>query len=162
MMSGNYEVKQISPFSIHRLIQVENILFRCGKNMAEKENLHHWNNAHIKNVLIVCLCALKNKIYLVLDGTTPIATYQTKVLGDKLRFQKLATMPVFSGRGIGSFCLCKIECQAVDCGCKYVRCEVYDKSSHAIDFYKHRGYVVAGKVLTLKYTELIMEKALKQ
>ncbi len=159
-MSENYAVKQVLPFSIRRLIQVENILFKCGKNMAEKENLHHWDNAHIKNALIVCLCALKNKVYLVFEGTTPIATYQTKVICDKIRFQKLATIPDYSGRGIGSFCMSEIERQASNCGCKSVCCEVYDKSTHAINFYKHKGYVVVGKEETLKYTELIMEKAL--
>ena len=159
-MPENYAVKQISPFSIHRLMQVENILFKCGKNMAEEQNLHHWDNSHIKNAVIVCLCALKNKIYLVFDDVTPIATYQTKVIGDNFRFQKLATTPDFSGRGIGSFCMREIERQASNSGCKSVCCEVYDKSTHAINFYKHKGYVVVGKEETLKYTELIMEKAL--
>lgn len=159
-MPENYAVKQISPFSIHRLLQVENILFKCGKDMAEKDDLHHWDNVHIKNALIVCLCALKNKIYLVFNESTPVATYQTKVIGDKLRFQKLATAPDFSGCGIGSFCMHEIEHQAIKCECKSVFCEVYDKSTHAINFYKHKGYVVVGKEETLKYTELIMEKAL--
>ena len=157
-MLENYAVKRVSPFSIRHLMQVEGILYKCGKNMAEKDDLHHWDNAHIKNAIIVCLCVLKNKIYLVFDGTTPIATYQTKVIGDKFRFQKLATAPNYSGRGIGSFCMSEIELQASNSGCKSVYCEVYDKSIRAINFYKLKGYVVVGKEETLKYTEVIMEK----
>ncbi len=153
-------VKQISPLSVRCLLQVENILYKCGKNMAKKDNLHHWDNAHIKNILIVFLCAVKNKIYLVFDGNVPIATFQTKMIAGKLRFQKLATVPDLSGRGVGSFCMREIERQAANYGCKAVYCEVYDKSTHAVDFYTHKGYTAIGKEETLKYTELIMEKVL--
>lgn len=159
-MDEKYTVRQIFPFSVRGLIQIERLLYECGKNMAEMDDLHHWDNSHFKNALIVCLCALKNKLYLVFDGSTPVATFQTKIIKEKLRFQKLATKPKMCKRGIGTFCMIEIESYAQKHGCVAVYCEVYDKSLRAKEFYLHRGYSVIGKEDTLKYSELIMEKVL--
>ena len=126
--------------------------------MAQKYDLHHWDNSHIKNWIIVALCALKNDIYLVYDEKTPIATFQTRKAEQSFLFQKLATDPVFAGKGVGSYCLTEIETLAKKAGCTSVICEVYDKSEHAKTFYVRRGYVVYGATETLKYTELKMRK----
>ena len=75
-------------------------------------------------------------------------------------FQKLATLPEFAGKGIGSFCLKEIERLAAEEGCLQVICEVYDKSEHAKAFYEHKGYVAYGVSDTLKYKELKLKKEL--
>ena len=155
-----YRVRRIGLLNLLALCKVCSILYRCGKNMAEKNGLQHWNNSYLKTLAIVFLCALKNKIYLVYDGKRAIATFQTKKTGDALRFQKLATDPRYAGKGVGSFCLNEIESVAKAMGCARVCLEVYDKSAHAREFYEHRNYVVCGEVSTLKYTELQMEKKL--
>ena len=138
---------------------MSDILYECGKDMADKYDLHHWDNSHIKNHIIIVLCALKNDIYLVYNRNTPVAPFQTRKIGDRsFLFQKLATVPLLSGTGIGSYCLTEIERLAKDSGCIEVVCEVYVKSKHAKNFYEHRGYMTCGTSETLKYKEWAMRK----
>lgn len=156
-----YTSRKISLFHIPGLIKVTSILYRCGKDMAKRYGLHHWDNSYFKTAVIVLLCALKNRIYLVYDSDKQaVATFQVKKSENKLTFQKLATDPNFSGHGVGSFCMESIERMAKDSGLEKVCLEVYDQSAHAISFYQHRNYVICGTEKTLKYTELKMEKVL--
>lgn len=153
-----YKVQKVFMLNIVGLFKVSEILRKCGKDMAEKYGLNHWNNSIIKNMIIVFLCVLKNKVYLVYEKDRTVATFQLKRLDEKCRLQKLATSPRNTGKGIGSFCMNYIEETAKNEGCKKVCLEVYEKSVHAIDFYSHRGYREVGKTKTLKYTEILMEK----
>lgn len=154
-----YSIRKLSKCNIAGLAKVSGILYECGKDMAKKYDLHHWDNSHIKNHIIVALCALKNDVYLVYKGKTPVATFQTKKTGQgQFCFKKLATSPEFAGEGIGTWCLTTIENLAKEKGCAEVVCEVYDKSEHAKGFYEHRGYTVCGETDTLKYKELKMRK----
>lgn len=142
------------------LLKVSDILYKCGKDMAGRYDLHHWDNSHIKNGAVVALCALKNDIYLVCDGDKAVATFQIRKVNGSLLFQKLATAPAFAGGGAGSFCLHEIEKIGKAAGCTEAICEVYNKSEHAIRFYEQRGFTVYGETKTLKYTEWKMRKAL--
>ena len=155
-----YQITKLSKFNIVGLKKVSDILYECGKDMAKKYDLHHWDNSHVKNHIIVALCAMKNNIYLVHKEKTPVATFQTRKVEKSLLFQKLATAPAFSGGGIGSYCMTEIERLAKEHGCTEVICEVYDKSNHAQNFYEHRGYSVYGATETLKYKELKLRKEL--
>ena len=130
--------------------------------MAKKHDLHHWDNSRLKNWIIVGLCVLKNKVFLVYDEKKAVATFQTRKLGNSYLFQKLATSPDCTGAGIGSFCLEQIESYAAASGCDTVVCEVYDKSLHALKFYEKRGYSVCGTSHTVKYTQIELEKRIKQ
>ena len=162
-MSENlsYSIRKVGIFNIPALLRVSGILYKCGKDMAEKYDLHHWDNSHLKNWIIVALCALKNKIYLVYDGSgAAVATFQTRKLGSSYLFLKLATLPELAGRGVGSFCLSEIERLASEVECSEVICEVYDKSEHAKSFYEKRGYTPYGTAETLKYTEIKLKKEL--
>lgn len=160
-MNSNYKIKKLNFFDVLSFFKVTHILGCCGKDMSEKYGLNHWNNIWLKNFAIVCLCVLKNKIYLVynLSGEA-VATFQTKKIGSSLRFQKLATNPQFSGQGIVSVCIKAIEDMAKEEKCSKVCLEVYDKSQHAIDFYGHRGYKICGNSNTIKYNELLMKKVI--
>lgn len=155
-----YSIRKLNICNISGLKKVSDILYKCGKDMAKKYDLHHWDNSHIKNWMIVALCALKNDIYLVYNEKTPVGTFQTRKTDKSLLFQKLATTPAFSGAGIGSYCLTQIERLAKENGCAAVICEVYDKSEQAKNFYEHRGYTIYGSTETLKYKELKMRKEL--
>ena len=106
------------------------------------------------------MCAMKNDVYLVYNEKTPVATFQTRKMEQSFLFQKLATIPALSGGGIGSFCVTEIERLAKENGCSAVICEVYDKSEHAKNFYKHKGYTICGVTETLKYRELKLRKEL--
>lgn len=155
-----YSVHRVKIWNISGLLKVSNILYKCGKDMAEKYDLHHWDNSHVKNWIIVLICSLKNRIYLVRDGKMPLATFQTRKIEKSYLFSKLATSPDFAGKGIGGFCLNEIERLAKSEDCKEIICEVYDKSEHAKSFYEHKGYLVYGVKDTLKYKELKLRKEL--
>ena len=155
-----YKVCRLHVWNLLKLLSVSDILYKCGKDMAEKYDLHHWDNSHFKNWIIVALCILKNRVYLVYDGKQAIATFQTRKIGHAYLFQKLATLPGFSGAGVGSFCLNEIEKMGRALGCREIMCEVYEKSEHAKSFYLKRGFTVCGTTETLKYKELKLKKEL--
>ena len=155
-----YSVCKLKIWNITDLLKVSNILYKCGKDMAAKYDLHHWDNSHFKNWIIVTLCAMKNNIYLVYNHKKPVATFQTRKVDNSYLFQKLATSPEFAGEGIGTFCLNEIERLAKSENCKEIICEVYDRSERAKMFYKHKGYLVYGETDTLKYKELKLKKEL--
>ena len=155
-----YSICKIKIWNIASLLKVSRILHKCGKDMAAKYNLHHWDNSHVKNWIIIALCMMKNQIYLVCDNKIPVATFQTRKMAQSYLFQKLATSPEFAGKGIGTFCLNEIECLAKSENCREIICEVYDRSEHARMFYEHKGYLVYGETDTLKYKELKLRKEL--
>ena len=161
MIRKDLSVKQLHFYSICSLIKVEKILYLCGKDMVQKNDLHHWDNSHLKNAIILILCALKNQIYLVYDGCVPVATYQVKINGGKWISQKLAVLPEAFRQGIGSFCVEECERQAIDLGCHSVIYEVYDKNVRALKFFQNNGYREVGRTQTLKYQEIVVEKVLQ-
>ena len=153
-----FKLKKVSVYNIPQLTKVASILNACGKDMARKYNLHHWDNPYIKSFAIVCLCVLKNEVFLLYSDKSPVATFQIKVKNETLHFEKLGTLPSAAGQGIGSLCMKKIETIAQKRGCNKVVMEVYEPSQHAITFYEHKGYKSVGLVDTLKYREIKMEK----
>ena len=153
-----YKLKKVGKLDIPKLNVVAQILNACGKDMAKKYDLHHWDNRYLKTLIIVGLCDLKYTLYLLYDGIKPIATFMIKRNGETLHFEKLGTYPSESGKGIGSFCMKKIEELAKEESCKKVSMEVYEPNQHAISFYERKGYVVVGTTDTMKYREVIMEK----
>lgn len=159
-MDTDLNIERVHMYEVKQALTVAKILNQCGKDMANKYGLHHWDNTMIKSGMIVFFCLLKNRIYLVMEDKKPVATFQIKMLEDALFFEKLAVVPQTAGKGYGSYCMKLIEERAKKCGYGKVRMEVYDQSKHAIEFYMHRGYSKVGKTGTLKYTNLIMEKTL--
>ena len=155
-----YTLKRVGKFDIPKLNKVASILNACGKDMAQKYDLHHWDNSYIKSLVIVALCDLKNEIYLLYDRDNAVATFQVKQSGTTLHFEKLGTLPSEAGRGAGSFCMKKIEELAAERGLQKIVMEVYEPSQHAISFYEHKGYKAVGMTDTLKYKEIRMEKSL--
>ena len=155
-----YELKKVGKFNLTKLAKVAGILNACGRDMAKKYDLHHWDNPYIKSLLIVLLCDFKNDIYLLYDNDKAVATFMTKIQSDVRHFEKLGTLPSEGDKGIGSMCMKKIEETARKFGCKKVTMEVYEPSQHAISFYEHKGYKVVGVTDTLKYKEVKMEKSI--
>ena len=155
-----FTVKKLKNLDVCGIFKVAQILQKCGKDMAHKSDLHHWDNFYLKTLAIVFYCSLKNDIYLVLNDSKPVATFQTRKIGSSVLFQKLATLPDCSGKGVGTFCLSEIEKIAKNSSSNKIICEVYDKSENAISFYLKRGFKVCGEKETLKYKELKMEKEL--
>ena len=153
-------IEKVHFYNIKSFFEITKILNECGKDMARKYNLHHWENPMLKTMIIVVLCLLKNKVYLVKYDGLAEATFQLKSGEDELFFEKLAVNPISGNKGYGSFCMKAIEKKAEQLGKHKVRMEVYDQSQHAIDFYLAKGYSKVGETHTLKYNSLIMEKEL--
>ena len=103
---------------------------------------------------------MKNEIFLVYDRNSPVATFQIRSRDKALLFQKLGTKPSCAGKGIGSFCLEEIERLGRQRDCTELICDVYDRSSYAIEFYERKGFGVYGTEATLKYSEVKMSKKL--
>lgn len=93
-----YKIKKVGLFDFSGQIRVNSILYNCGKDMAEKYDLHHWDNSHFKNFIIVVFCVLKNSVYLVSEEDNYVATFQTRKVGEMFRFEKLACLPEMSGK----------------------------------------------------------------
>lgn len=157
----NIQVKQVHFYQIKHILGVATILNQCGKDMADKYDLHHWDNPMFKSVLIVCMRLLENKVFLVVEGKCPVATFQIREEKDALFFEKLAVSPAASGKGYGTYCINLMEKKAKKLGLRKMKMEVYEKSTHAINFYLHKGYEQVGTTGTLKYCDIIMEKELK-
>ena len=157
-----YNVQKIGLFNFSGQIKISKILYFCGKDMAQKYDLHHWDNSYLKNMLIILLCELRNVVYLVTDKeNNSVATFQVRMKHTDLHLEKLATLPKFSGSGIGSFCIEFIENLAKQYGCKKICLDVYSLSKQAIGFYEHKGYSFCGNATTLKYSIVRMEKILE-
>ena len=151
--------RKIKFWNIPAMIKVSDILYKCGKNMAEKYDLHHWDNSRFKTWRIVLSCAKRNDIYLACnDKKTPVATFQTCKMEERYLFQKFATLPEFAGSGIGTLCINEIERLGKNESCKEVICEVYDKSAHAVSFYHHRGFTPYETVCYGEYNVIRMKK----
>ena len=103
--------------------------------MAQKYDLHHWDNSFVKSCIIVGICMIKNNVFLVYCGRKPVATFQTRKKGACLHFEKLGTLPSESNHGVGFFCMESIEDMARNLKCGKVTMEVYEPSRHAIAFY---------------------------
>lgn len=154
-------VRQVRAHQLGKLLRITEILYACGKDMAEKYGLQHWNNSKLKTLVIVALCVLKNRIFLGMDKDGKgIVTIQARIHDGSLHVAKLAVLPSEGGKGYGSVCLKWMEEYARANGCKTVELEVYDQSRHAIAFYEHCGYTVCGSAETLKYREIQMKKML--
>lgn len=152
------KIEKVNKFDLFRMNKVAHILYLCGKDMAKRYDLHHWDNPYVKSLIIVALGELKNTVYLLYDEKDPVATFQVKKNGDAMHFEKLGTLPQKAGNGLGTSCMKQIEAIAKNANCDRVTMDVYEPSQHAITFYEHRGYTRIGVKETLKYKEIVMEK----
>ena len=153
-------ISKVSFFNLKGYLRAARILYLCGRDMSAKYGINHWNNSYFKTLLIIVYCSMKNKLFLVSESGSTVGTFQIRKNKDTMYLYKLATMPQYSGKGIGTGCMQYVENTAKKSGCSRVMLEVYTKSEHAKAFYAARGYRVTGTKNTLKYSEDIMEKAI--
>lgn len=144
----------------HYVDIIFSILRKCGYNMARK-GLFHWIPSYSRR-------AIRNDcrthwVVLVYDKSlnTFTSTVQMVKRNDsELYLRKLATLPEYEGRGIGSSNLLFAESFAKENGFTKTKLDVYFKSEHAISLYRRFGYQVIGTKRSVRFKELIMEKAL--
>lgn len=53
---SNLKIERIFPWNVKKSLLSARILNQCGKDMAQKYGLHHWDNFMIKSCVIVVLC----------------------------------------------------------------------------------------------------------
>lgn len=152
------KIKKIGILDFKKQFAINNILYECGKDMAKKYDIHHWDNSHFKNFIIIEYCLLKNTVFVAYDGDFIVATIQARKSSNKYILEKLAVLPSCSGRGIGTACLEEMEKKAKKENCDILHLEVYEKSERAIKLYTKLGFKCVGETNTLKYKEVVMEK----
>ena len=137
---------------------IYSILRSCGMDMYNNKGLTHWLRPYPKESIAN---DINNKhVFLVEDNGKFVATFSVYFEYDYLYLGKLAVLPECSGKGIGGKCLEFAENFAIENNVFTVKFDVYDKSTHAIDFYLKRGYVVTGEKPTTNFKVLLMEKHL--
>ena len=154
------EIKPAAAWDLPALWRVSGIIRACGRDMAARYGLRHWDHSRLILFGFTVLDARHRRIYLVTENGKNRATFRVNRAGEWLRLSKLAALPEAAGKGLGSFCVSRAEEMARREGLKGLTLEVYDKSEHAVAFYRHRGFTPAGEVRTRKYTELVMRKEL--
>lgn len=149
---------------------IYNILKKSGEHMYKEEGLTHWRNPYpIESIKRDCE---NGKVFLVKDNDTDlyVHTFQLKILEEqeddlsikrKIAYiNKFATIPTFSGKGIGKQSMNFIESYCREKLVSKIALDVYDKSIGAIQFYKKRGFKIIGSKPTRYFTVKIMEKNL--
>lgn len=133
------------------------ILRKCGYAMALR-GLFHWIPSYSKR-RIRKDCQSKVVILVWNDDVNDYtSTFQMYKDGDTLYVRKIATLPKYEGRGIGSNNLKYMENYAKEVGCNKVSLDVYNKSKGAISFYIKNGFEIIGEVKSLRFKSLLMSK----
>ena len=138
---------------------VYQILKNCGEDMYEKYGLTHWKIPYPFERLIND-CATK-EVYGVISNGKIIATYQMAYENQSANLTKFAVLPSCSGRGIGSACIKHMEDICRQKGLNAITLDVYNKSIHAIEFYKKNGFIAVGSASTRNFTVTLREKQIK-
>ena len=141
-----------------RIDVVYSILKTCGWNMAKKF-LFHWIPPYSRRR--IRRDTQTKDVMLVWDDSLMAytSTFQMFINADgNLYTRKIATLPKYEGRGIGKSNLVYMENYAREIGCPKICLDVYAKSTNAINFYLHNGFVVVGRKRSIRFEELVMEK----
>ena len=144
--------------------EVYSILKICGEDMHKKQSLNHWLKPYPINKIKEDIHS--KRVFLVKDNNEYIATFSldknsSKFFNDNgpyIYLSKFAVLPNRSGKGIGKKCLEYIDCLIKDEKYKGVRLDVYDKSTHAINFYLKNGFNNLFESKTTNFTVICMEK----
>jgi len=141
---------------------VYTILEECGKDMYEKKGLTHWLKPYPKENIIRDI--REKHVFLIKDEETDkfVATITFTIDGDSVYGGKGAVIPSCARKGIGRLFMKYMEEFALEQGIYLVKCDVYDKSQHAIDFVTASGYKKVGEKNTTNFKVFLMEKHLNK
>ncbi|MES1038111.1 GNAT family N-acetyltransferase [Peribacillus simplex] len=166
----NLTFERIFSHEDKKVSEIFEIIKVSGEHMFKEQGLVHWRTPYPKEVI------QKNcndrEVFLVkdMDTNTYVHTFQlefTKSLIDSNKnelqvafINKFATIPKVAGKGIGKKSMDYIEEYCRKKGVSEISLDVYDKSEHAIQFYKKRGFAVTGSKQTKHFTVYLMGKQL--
>ena len=138
---------------------VYNNIKKCADEMAS-QGLEHWIPYYPKEKIREDIQI--NKVYLVQLKEMVIGNFILMFDFEERKIQvgKLAIIPEYAGKGIGSECLRFIEQYAKINNLKAIELDVYEKSTKAIKFYEKNGYKIIGDKATRRFRVKKMIKEL--
>lgn len=151
---------------------VYEILKRCGENMYTNLKLEHWYPYIAKETFIA---SLNNKqLYGVYEDNNAVATFNVSIqprnyyhddfwnvpANKALYLGQLATDPAHQGKGIGKWCMKRIEQIAQDEECSVIRFDGLLMHPWLKSFYESVGYKSCKIVTPGKWELLCFDKAI--
>ncbi|MEH1931278.1 GNAT family N-acetyltransferase [Nostoc sp.] len=151
--------------SISEVPSLHQILVACGFDMKDRFGLSHWMppNYPLEQMLHD---AMEQEVYAVTVGENLVGTFTLEMMttvplsyikyGNILwqildvpavYIHKLAILPSWQGKGIGTWCMQAIEKLTIECGYSAVRLDGVKTHLKLLSFYKSRGYQQVGELI---------------
>lgn len=152
------------------------IIKSSGEHMHKNLGLIHWKTPYPKESIMRDCQGREVYLGRDLDTNRYVHTFQIEftfpkssacskeimvgkeTVGFFATIHKFATLPDAEGQGIGKLSLEYIESYCRQKGIKKLCLDVYDRSDHAIQFYKNRGFEIVGSRPTRHFNVFMMEK----
>lgn len=150
----------ISKVTVSEIAALHQILVECGLDLQKRFNLSYWVPPYplrkmIKDALNMDLYAIELNSELI--GTFTIETtippgylkyghinWQNPGL-EAFYIHRLAILPLFQGKAIGSWCLQQIEKLAINQNYSAIRLDAVKINRNLLKFYEKSGYKRVGK-----------------
>lgn len=165
----NYQLLKLTPDQVE---EVHEILRVCGLDMKARFGFGHWAPPYPLDLLRGD--AEEKSVYAVRDGcqtaaaftigTQPPVYYDTNIWespnGKAIYVSRLAVLPEFQGRSIGTWCMNKIEQIAIETGCVAIRLDCIEHHLKQHHFYEEIGFQRRGIIKFRNDTLVCFEKCL--
>ncbi|MFE4896546.1 GNAT family N-acetyltransferase [Peribacillus butanolivorans] len=167
--------ERISANEDKKVSEVYEIIKISGEHMFKEQGLVHWKTPY--PIEVIQKNCEERDVFLVKDieTNTYVHTFQLEFISDfsktlinsnysnkkevyEVIINKFATIPNVAGKGIGKMSMDYIDEYCRNKGVSKISLDVYDKSEHAIQFYKKRGFIITGSKPTRHFTVYLMEK----
>ncbi|MEM1393929.1 MAG: GNAT family N-acetyltransferase [Cyanobacteria bacterium P01_D01_bin.116] len=152
----------ISQVTVSEIPALQQILVECGLDLQKRFNLSYWVPPYplekmLKDANKMYLYAIKGNCQLI--GTFSI---ETKMPPGYLKYgdinwqnpglsafyiHRLAVLPLFQGKGIGTWCLQQIENLAINHNHSAVRLDAVKINQKLLEFYEKSGYKRVGEII---------------
>jgi GNAT superfamily N-acetyltransferase len=167
--------EKVMPHEDAKIKKVYEIIKNSGQDMFHNQGLSHWKTPYpIESIRRDCL---DREVFLIkdMDKDEYVNTFQLEFINyDSSRIlsnnnnkkdvvayiNKFATIPQMAGKGVGKRSIDYIETYCKSKGISKLCLDVYEKSEHAIRFYKNRGFSIIGQKPTKHFVVYLMEKQL--
>jgi GNAT superfamily N-acetyltransferase len=142
---------------------VHAVLAACGAHLA-RQGYHNWNPPYPLSRLVADVAAREVWAVWMADrvvatftlGTTPPHPADPPAWREPgapaLYLSRLAVDPAAQGRGLGAWCMGRVERRARDLGCRSVRFDVLAANAGLRGFYERLGYQLRGERTRAPYT----------
>ncbi|MEL6162966.1 MAG: GNAT family N-acetyltransferase, partial [Cyanobacteria bacterium J06628_3] len=152
----------ISRVTVSEISAVHQILVECGLDLRKRFNLSYWVPPYPIEKMRKDIN--KMDIYAVMLNSEPIGTFtiETKMPSGYLKYgdinwqnprssafyiHRLAILPLFQGKGIGTWCLQQIENLAINHNYSAIRLDAVKVNQKLLDFYEKSGYKKVGEII---------------